>query len=439
MFVAEAHSFQQQARLAITLAWVAGYTNLQTILICGTVTSHVSGTATNLGRSVIEGVWVAQSPDQARIAWTLAIHAFLLIWFFFVGTCLSAVCVELGRRREWESIYVLPMAIEAGALGVFALLVELYNAELKTSQTLLFSSTCLAAAAMGLQNATITRISSGVVRTTHVTGVLTDLGLETTQFLWWLWDRRHHRAAWNAKQAIHFLKSYPTARRLALLASILGSFGFGAALGTAFHDYAPRWTMFPPVAFLIWIIYQDLARPIADVEPSSLVGAESELGLPASLSIYHVRKDARRHGKIHQMPNLIAWSDRLPVTAKVVILDLGVASWIDRHAFVEMRAASLRMRAQGKRLIVAGLDAQQCEQLRAAWGGDLKPEDVWPELDLAIAHALVVLEETVVWEDEEDDADSLQEAASAGMASKGVRKREKARAKKKRSKARAKA
>ena len=32
MFVAQAHSFVQQARLAITLAWVAGYTNIITIL-----------------------------------------------------------------------------------------------------------------------------------------------------------------------------------------------------------------------------------------------------------------------------------------------------------------------------------------------------------------------------------------------------------------------
>jgi len=32
MFVAQAHSFVQQARLAITLAWVAGYTNIIALL-----------------------------------------------------------------------------------------------------------------------------------------------------------------------------------------------------------------------------------------------------------------------------------------------------------------------------------------------------------------------------------------------------------------------
>ena len=57
MLVSQAHSFVQQGRLAITLAWVAGYTNILTILTCGTVTSHISGTTSNLGRDVAERSW----------------------------------------------------------------------------------------------------------------------------------------------------------------------------------------------------------------------------------------------------------------------------------------------------------------------------------------------------------------------------------------------
>ncbi len=56
MFVAQAQSFTQQARLAITLAWIAGYTNIITIMACGTVTSHASGTTSNLGRDVVEAL-----------------------------------------------------------------------------------------------------------------------------------------------------------------------------------------------------------------------------------------------------------------------------------------------------------------------------------------------------------------------------------------------
>ena len=44
----------------------------------------------------------------------------------------------------------------------------------------------LLCAAMGLQNSLVTRLSGAVVRTTHLTGVLTDLGIEGARWfrLW---------------------------------------------------------------------------------------------------------------------------------------------------------------------------------------------------------------------------------------------------------------
>src|SRR3954452_1591078 len=115
MFVSQAHSFQQQARLAVTLAWVAGYTNILTVLTCGTVTSHVSGTSSILGRDLSEG------------SWEKAGFAALLLVTFCAGAAISGFCTELGRRRRWESIYVLPIAVEAFLLALFALSVEIHN------------------------------------------------------------------------------------------------------------------------------------------------------------------------------------------------------------------------------------------------------------------------------------------------------------------------
>jgi uncharacterized membrane protein YoaK (UPF0700 family) len=73
MLIAQAHSFEQQARLAVTLAWVAGYTNIVTIITCGVATSHVSGTTSQLGLDVVEAKW------------GLALLAFLIIVAFYVG------------------------------------------------------------------------------------------------------------------------------------------------------------------------------------------------------------------------------------------------------------------------------------------------------------------------------------------------------------------
>ena len=85
--------------------------------------------------------------------------------------------------------------------------------------------TLLPSLAMGLQNATITRISGGVVRTTHVTGVLTDLGHETA-----IWALRRRDAA---PRPCRDQGTFASGWRLLLLASIVLSFAFGAGLGTA--------------------------------------------------------------------------------------------------------------------------------------------------------------------------------------------------------------
>lgn len=381
MFVVQAHSFTQQARLAITLAWVAGYTNILTILTCGHVTSHVSGTASDLGRHLAESTW-----GPAGFA------LFLLITFVS-GAAISGLSTELARRKGRESIYVLPMAIEACLLAAFAISVELHeHAKIETGRGLYFM-TGVASLAMGLQNATITRISSGVVRTTHVTGVLTDLGLELVQFFLWLWDRRRDIPPGSARGLLRSARVHPTATRLALLGSIVLSFALGAALGTTAYRFIPTWAMFPPVLFLAWIIFQDIVRPIVEIEPSELVGAGG-LDLDKRLAVFHLRREKDRHGQPHRMPNLLAWAGRLPDHVRVIILDLEDVRQIDPNSALEV-VALLRLTArQGRELILAGLTTEQFRQLaRAGAAGGLDPRHVCPDLELAIARGLNFLEE----------------------------------------------
>src|SRR4051812_37004942 len=146
MFVSQAHSFKQQARLAITLAWVAGFTNIVAVLACGTVISHASGTTSNLGNHLAAGEW------------RLAGYAAFLVVTFFIGAAISGFSTELGRRRGWESIYVLPMVAETVLLAIFAIGIEFHGNSIhqgaQTGVTFLWM-TAAASMAMGLQNATI--------------------------------------------------------------------------------------------------------------------------------------------------------------------------------------------------------------------------------------------------------------------------------------------
>jgi uncharacterized membrane protein YoaK (UPF0700 family) len=381
MFVAQAHSFRQQARLAITLAWIAGYTNILTVITCGTVTSHVSGTASNLGRDVAEG------------SWSLALFSLFLLAAFLCGAMASGMFTELGRRRGWAAIYWLPIAVEGLLLGAFAVGLEVHDHGARQSGLPLYWLSGVASFAMGLQNATITRISSGDVRTTHLTGVLTDLGLEATQFLLWTRDRRRNPARERGAALLRTARAHPTARRLALLLSVAASFALGAGLGATAHMFVERWAMYPPVIFLIWLVYRDLTTPIAEIEPSDLIGGERGLTLPAAVAVFHVRKSSDRRGRLHRMPNLQAWSERLPAATRVVVLDLGEKASFDSNGVLELRAALAKLATQGRRLVIAGLGGDQLQQFRRVGGGEfLDPSNFCPDLELAIARAMALID-----------------------------------------------
>lgn len=368
LFLAQAHSFAQQARLAITLAWVAGYTNIVTIIACGTVTSHVSGTTSNLGRDVVERNW------------PLALTALGLLGAFLLGAVVSGLATELGRRRAWESIYVLPMTIEASLLAVVAVILELSPDPIRTGTPWFVALVTTASIAMGCQNATITRISAGVVRTTHMTGVLTDLGLEL------------------AHLATHRRRTRHALRRPALLASIVGSFAFGAALGTLIYDTTHRWVMFPPVVFLLWIIVQDLTRPIAEIAAVRTLDGQT-FELPEGLAVFQLQRDTRRRGRAQRLPNLLAWEDRLPESVRVVVLDLTAIEAIDDNAALELRAALEKLGTQRRSLILAGVGREHVEALRRAdpaRAGELDVVNICPDLELAIARGVMMIRQSTL-------------------------------------------
>ncbi len=381
MFIAQAHSLAQQSRLAITLAWVAGYTNLIAILSCGHVVSHVSGTTADMGRFAARGAWEAVG------------LALALLVTFLIGAMISGFTLELGRRRGWESIYVLPMVIEAVLLTAFAIGVEVLEPGQTAQGTAQLALAGVASAAMGLQNATITRISAGVVRTTHVTGVLTDLGLELVHVLWGVRDRRGDETPPVVRRLMGNLKVPAATWRALLLATIFFSFAGGAAVAALVHtSIAPRLAMFLPVVLLLWVIVQDAVVPIAEVEPSDLVGVGG-LELPPGIGVFQLEREANRKGRMHRLPNLLAWADRIPKQTRVVVLDLHDAAQVDDNAALELRALIGRFQKEDRHLVLSGVTAEHYQQLTAAGGGGepLDARAVCPDLELAIARGFNLL------------------------------------------------
>jgi uncharacterized membrane protein YoaK (UPF0700 family) len=73
---------------------------------------------------------------------------------------------------------------------------------------------------MGLQNAIITKISQAEIRTTHVTGMVTDIGIELGKALYWNRRRGDELTAVRADM-----------EKLWLLVSLVGLFFIGGVTG----------------------------------------------------------------------------------------------------------------------------------------------------------------------------------------------------------------
>ena len=160
---------QSDLKLGSVLAFVAGATNAGGLLAVGQYTSHMTGIVSSVADNLVLG----------QVG--LALSGLIALLAFLVGAITTAWLVNWGLRHELRSAYGLPLMVEAVLLLVFGL----FGAALGLMQAVLVPLTVvLLCFIMGLQNAVITKISQARIRTTHVTGLVTDLGIELGKLLY---------------------------------------------------------------------------------------------------------------------------------------------------------------------------------------------------------------------------------------------------------------
>lgn len=152
--------------LAWYLAFVAGASNAGGFFAVHHYTSHMSG------------VVASMADDTALGNTAMVLIGAASVVSFFCGSFLTTLFVRWARARKMESVYALPLLAEAILLLFFGLwgrvVAEEHNA-IELIVLLCFS--------MGLQNAIITKLSDAVIRTTHVTGMITDIGIAAGRML----------------------------------------------------------------------------------------------------------------------------------------------------------------------------------------------------------------------------------------------------------------
>ena len=217
-------------RLGAALAFVAGATNAGGFLAVGQYTSHMTGMASALTDHLALGQWLLAA---ASVASLLA---------FLAGAMSTAILVNWGRHRQLHSCYALPLLVEAGLLLVFGLL----GASLGLHVALVVPVTVLLLCfTMGLQNAVISKISHAEIRTTHITGLVTDLGIELGKMAYL------NRAGSTAP-----VRADPV--RMRGQALLIGMFVLGGLMG-AFGFKALGYIATVPLALLLLLL---CARPV---------------------------------------------------------------------------------------------------------------------------------------------------------------------------------
>ena len=142
-----------------------------------------------LGASFMSGNSLAMGVALGRLEWSAVLQRSLPILVFFLGNLLGFLVLTQVRSRGMRSPFAAVFGLEALCLLAFLLLGThaLEGRVIPPSPSWVFSlCVVLLTLAMGLQTATVRRAGGQGVRTTFVTGVLSEWAQAQTQYLSWL-------------------------------------------------------------------------------------------------------------------------------------------------------------------------------------------------------------------------------------------------------------
>jgi uncharacterized membrane protein YoaK (UPF0700 family) len=221
-------NFAQDLRLATLLSFVAGLVNITGVLAVKTLTTNVTGHFAFFSEEIIQHNYSA------------AITFFIFTVLFLLGSFTSSFLEELVTQKNPRFSHIIPISLEMIVLvgvGIFGSQSNLSSLEGKlTAFFMLF--------AMGIQNSLVTNISKSTVRTTHLTGLFTDLGIELSQLYFF-----------KKPEEVKKLKT-----RVFLRLSIITFFFGGCISGGIAYQFLEVKTLFIAAFFLLIAQWYDYFR-----------------------------------------------------------------------------------------------------------------------------------------------------------------------------------
>jgi uncharacterized membrane protein YoaK (UPF0700 family) len=219
-------------QLAWAMAFVAGAVNAGGFLAVGHYTSHMTGVVSSMADVLAEG-------DL-----TTALAALAMMLSFLGGAFFCSTLISFGQRRRMRSRYALTLVVEAAFMLVFGFMGNRLQEEMEFTLPMTVMLLCFI---MGMHNAVTSIISGAAVRTTHLTGTITDIGIELSRLTYVNVHQRRGRA--------RILANRP---KLILLLLILVSFLSGGVVGALGFKHIGFKLTVPLAGFLCFLA----ARPL---------------------------------------------------------------------------------------------------------------------------------------------------------------------------------
>ncbi|MBO9514582.1 MAG: DUF1275 domain-containing protein [Variovorax sp.] len=223
--------------LGLLLAFNAGAINAGGFLVLHQYTSHMTGFASQLADGMALGDF------------RLLLNALGAVLAFLTGAAVCALLVNWGRRRHMHGVYALPLLLEAALMFPFGLMGAItltWTTPFAVPLTVLLLSFI-----MGLQNAVASKTSGGSIRTTHMTGNITDLGMEIGKMLYW---NRHGEAPGPWVQH--------NRRRMQMSGGLVGMFVLGGVAGALGFKYVGFICVVPLAALLMALSLPPMVRDL---------------------------------------------------------------------------------------------------------------------------------------------------------------------------------
>ena len=219
-------------RLGYIMALLAGAINAGGFFAFARYTSHVTGSMS----MVADSLYLRD--------WGMAAVSFVSVLCFIAGAAHSGWVILWTQRHRFRGSFGLAMWLEAfyllvfGLFGITALHWQVFGSLWVMPSLALF----LLCFIMGMHNTVITLLSGGAIRSTHLTGTSTDLGIEISRALYY--SRRDN------PRLPHVRVNKP---KMWLLSGLLMTFLVGGVIGawgyqTVGHHFAL------PVAAVLFIL-----------------------------------------------------------------------------------------------------------------------------------------------------------------------------------------